>query len=237
VLLREELGGTVLAIAQPAHAALSGRLAEAWDDDLPDDLVVATGRHDDVWMDWDAAPRLNPATGRPQTFLELDASDRVGVWSQAPVVAAPLSLEAELWVLRHAERLHVKRDEAAVKAMTAAFGARIAELVAELRSARAPRFDDAELARGTSLLALFDTLSLVLCFGVTEPRDAGVLTVSPAPDDGAVAVAPWPFTGARVDTFVEARRLPGRVADQAELDAAWAVASPFALPVALAPGG
>lgn len=233
MLLREEPGGTVLAVSQPAHAALSGRLAEAWDDDLSHDLVVATGRHDDVWSDWDAAPRLNPRTGRPQTFLELEPADRVEVWSQAPAVAAPLGPEAELWVLRHAERLHANYDEAAVKAMTAAFSARIAELVAELRSAQAPHFDDADLASGTSLLALFDTLSLVLCFGATESREAGVLTLSPASDGDARAVAPWPFTGARLDTFVEARRLPGRIADQAELDAAWAAAVPFALPVAL----
>jgi len=233
VLLREEPGGTVLAIAQPAHAVLSGRLAEAWADDLPRDLVIATGRHDDVWANWDTAPRLNPRTGRPQTFLELDASDRVQVWSQAPAVAASLGPEAELWVLRHAERLHASYDEAAVKAMTAAFSARIAELVEELRAAHAPRFDDAELARGTSLLTLFDTLSLVLCFGVTEPRAAGVLMLSPASDGGGVAVAPWPFAGARLDTFVVARRLPGRVADQAALDAAWAAAATFAVPVAL----
>lgn len=235
MLLREEPGGTILAVAQPAHAALSGRLAEAWDDDLPRDLIAATGRHDDVWTDRDATPLLRPGTGRPQTFLELDASDRVEVWSQAPAVAAPLGPEAELWVLRHAERLHANYDEAVVKAMTAGFSARIDELVAELRSAQAPRFDDAELARGTSLLALFDTLSLALCFGVTEPRNAGVLTLSPASDGGAVAVAPWPFTGSRLDTFVAAGRLPGRVADQAELDAAWAAAAPVTLPVALVP--
>jgi len=237
VLLREESGGAVLAVAQPDHAALSGRLAEAWDDDLSHDLVLATGRHDDVWTDRDAAPRLNPGTGRPQTFLELSASDRVDVWSQASAVAAPLGLEAELWVLRHAERLHASRDEAAVKAMTAAFSARLAKLVAELRAVHAPRFDDAELARGTSLLALFDSLSLALCFGVSEPREAGVLMLAPASDGAGVSVAPWPFTSARLETSVEARRLPGRVADQAELDAAWAAAVPFASPVALVPEG
>ena len=237
MLLREEPGGTILAIAQPAHAALSGRLAEAWDHELPRDLVVATDHHDDVWTAWDASPRWSPGTGRPESFLELEPADRVAVWSQAPVVAAPLGREAELWVLRHAERLHAGNDAPAVQAMTATFTARIAELVDELRAAQPARFDDAELARGTSMLALFDTLSLALCFGVTEPRGAGVLTLAPASGAAAVAVAPWPFTGVRVDTFVDARRLPGRVADQAELDAAWAVAPPFVLPVALVPAG
>lgn len=235
MLIREEPGGGVLAITQPGHAALAGRLAEAWDDDLSIDLVVATSRHDDVWTAADASPRLNAATGRPVTFLELGAADRVAVWSQAPAVAAPLGFEAELWVLRHAERLHAGSDDPAVQAMTATFSARNSELVEQLRAAHAPRFDDAELARGTSLLALFDTLSLALCCGVTTPRHAGVLALAPACDGDAVAVTPWPFVGPRVDTSVEARRLPARVADQAELAAAWTAATPFPLGVMLVP--
>ena len=233
-MLREEPDGGILAVAQPAHAALSGRLAQAWDDVLSPGLLTAAGHHDDVWTAWDATPRLNAATGRPETFLELPDADRVTVWSRAPEVAAPRGPEAELWVLRHAERLHATRGAAAMQAMTASFRARIAELVDELRRAHAPRFDDAELARGTSLLALFDTLSLVLCSGVGAPRDAGVLRLAPAAG-GTVAVAPWPFAARRVETFVEARRLPGTVISQAELEAAWAAVTPFDVRITLVP--
>lgn len=155
------------------------------------------------------------------------------LWSRVEEVAAPLGPEAAFWVLRHAERLHRDYDEAPVKAMTAAISARIAERVEDLR-AQGPRFDDAALARGTSLLALFDGLSLRLCFGVREAVAAGVLRLTPEADD-AVGVAPWPFTGRRVASFVEARRLPGALASQAALDAAWAAATPFDLPVVLAP--
>jgi len=239
VLLREEPGGTVLAIAQPDHAALSGRLAEAWDDDLPHDLVAATARHDDVWANRDTAPRLNPRTGRPQTFLELDASDRVQVWSQAPAVAAPLGPEAELWVLRHAERLHASYDDSGVKAMVAVIGTRTGELIEQLR-VNSAAFDDAALARGTSVLALLDTLSLCACFGVLEPVDAGVLRLTPAdgtvPGADVIAVAPWPFDRTRVEISAQARRLPGTLASQAELDATWAAAEPVALRVVLTPG-
>lgn len=230
MLLREEPGGTVLAIAQPAHAALAGRLAEAWDDDLPPRLVVAAGHHDDVWTSTDRSPRLHPPSGRPQTFVDLDVDDRVAVWSRASQVAAPLGPEAELWVLRHAERLHADRNAAVLKAMTASISARIDALIEGLR-ARGPGFDDAALARGTSLLALWDTLALRLCFGVDEPVQAGVLRLRPSGD--AVAVAPWPFVGARVATTVRTRRLTAPVTTQAELDAAWAAAEPFDLPLTL----
>jgi hypothetical protein len=235
VLLREQRDGSVLAIAQPAHAALAGRLAEAWDDDLAPDLVRATHHHDDVWAERDARPPFNPATGRPTDLLELGDGDRVRMWSRVEEVAAPLGPEAALWVLRHAERLHEDYDEAPVKAMAAAIGARIDERVAALR-ARGPRFDDAELARGTSLLALFDTLSLRLCFGVGEAVPAGVLRLTPEAE-GAVGVTPWPFVGRRVDTFVEGRALPGRLADQEALDAAWEATAPAPVPVVLVPGG
>ncbi len=231
MLLRQESGGTVLAIVQPAHAALAGRLAQAWDDDVAPALVAAATHHDDVWAQRDANPPLGTGTGRPQGFLELEPAERVAVWSRAPEVAAPLGAEVELWVLRHAERLHTRYDEAAVKAMAAAISLRIAELVEELRATEPARFDDAALARGTSLLALWDTLSLVLCFGVDATRGAGVLHLAPTPD--GVAVAPWPFRGDRLATWVEARRLPDGLADQAALDAAWALAPPERVPVLL----
>lgn len=234
MILREDAGpahpGAYLAFAQPDHAALAGRLAEAWDDDLPPALVTATHHHDDVWAARDAAPPLNAATGRPETFLELDPEDRAAVWGQALALAAPVGEEAELWVLRHAERLHADRNAAVLKAMTASISARIDALIEGLR-ARGPGFDDAALARGTSLLALWDTLALRLCFGVDEPVQAGVLRLRPSGD--AVAVAPWPFVGARVATTVRTRRLTAPVTTQAELDAAWAAAEPFDLPLTL----
>jgi Protein of unknown function (DUF3891) len=234
VLLREEPGGGVLAIAQPAHAALAGQLAAAWDDDLSPAFHAAATHHDDVWAARDAAPPLSTATGRPQTFLELSIGERVAVWAQAPAVAAPLGAEGELWVLRHALRLHANYAEAPVQAMTARLGGRVDALVAELRAAQPVGFDDLALARGTSLLALFDTLSLRLCFGVTESVDAGVLRLAPA-KDSAVSVAPWPFAGRRVEATFAARALAAPFPDQASLDAAWAAAAPSDVPVVLVP--
>lgn len=235
MIIREELSGGVLAVAQPDHAALAGRLAQAWDDALTPAFRSAVAHHDDVWAARDAAPPWNPATGWPQTFLELSPGERRAVWERASELAAPLGAEAELWVLRHAERLHAQADEAGLETMTAGFSARAAELVEELRVAHGARFDDTTLARGTSLLALLDTLSLWLCFGVHERVAAGVLTLAPHQD--GVAVAPWPFTGRRVVTFLEGRRLAGAAGAQGELDAAWATAPGERVAVVLTPAG
>ncbi len=239
MVLREERGGGLLAIAQPAHAALAGRLAQAWDDELAPGLLVAAAHHDDVWAARDAAPPLDAATGRPESFLALSDAARVAVWSRASAVAEPLGPAPELWILRHAERLHARYDAAAVKAMTAAFGVRISALLGELGASSAA-FSPGGLARGTAVLALLDTLSLRLCFGVTEPGEAGVLRLAPAAGVPAgtptpVTVTPWPFRARRVEVHVEARRLPDRLPDQAALDAAWRAAAPFAERVTLLP--
>lgn len=236
MLLREDRSGaSLLVIGQPAHAALAGVLARRWDDDLTPALVRATSHHDDVWTAWDARPRLNQATGRPVAFTDLAPAERVAVWSRASELAAPLGPEAELWVLRHALRLHRDAADPGLQTMVEAITARAAVLVDALRAAHPVGFDDLALARGTALLSLWDALSLRLCSGVSQPVDAGVLRLAPAGDD-AVAVAPWPFTASRVEASVWARRLPLALDGQPALDAAWAAASPEAIAIVLVRG-
>ncbi|MBA2349467.1 MAG: DUF3891 family protein [Solirubrobacterales bacterium] len=228
-------GGGALAVAQPDHAALAGRLAEAWDDALTPAFRTAVAHHDDVWLVRDAMPPWSPATGLPESFLELSHTERRTVWERASELAGPLGAEAELWILRHAVRLHAHFDEAGLKAMTAQLADRAATLVEELREEHGPRFDDTALARGTALFALLDTIALRLSLGVREPVAAGVLTLRPVSDD-RVEVAPWPFTGERVETHLMARTLPGQVESREALDAAWAATPAEARPVVLVRG-
>ncbi len=235
MILRPLTGGGVLAVAQHDHAALAGRLAEAWDDELTPAFRTAVGRHDDVWRERDAAPPWDRATGLPESFLDLSPRERWAVWERAGELAAPLGTEAELWILRHAQRLHESYDEAELKAMVARFAERCAALADGLRDEHGLRFDDTALARGTSLLSLLDTISLRLCARFEDPVRAGVLTLRPH-EDGGIAVAPWPFTGDRVETHLLARELAGPFASQAALDAAWAAAPVEEHPVLLVRG-
>lgn len=222
-------------MSQPDHAALAGRLAEAWDDELTPAFRTAVSHHDDVWLARDAAPPWNPATGLPQSFLELTDPERRAVWERAGELAAPLGPEAELWILRHAERRYAEADDAGLKAMKARQAERATELAEALRARHGHRFDDTALARGTSLLTLLDMLSLRLSLGLTEPVAAGVLTLRPL-ERGSVAVAPWPFTGERVATHLRGRVLSGPVGSQGALDTAWAATSLEERPVLLERG-
>src|SRR5262245_24287084 len=62
-------GDELLLIQQIDHAALAERLIAAWQPHgFPDsptraEILFATRRHDDGWIDEDAAPLVDPATG------------------------------------------------------------------------------------------------------------------------------------------------------------------------------
>jgi Protein of unknown function (DUF3891) len=66
-------------VLQPDHAAFAGALAAAWEGggsfargSRPDSLETAARRHDDGWLIWERAPRLNGQTAMPLNFFELD---------------------------------------------------------------------------------------------------------------------------------------------------------------------
>ena len=53
----------VLAISQPAHAWISGQLTREWVGPASEPLCLAAEQHDIAWLDWEAAPSFDPATG------------------------------------------------------------------------------------------------------------------------------------------------------------------------------
>ena len=87
--------------------------------------------------------------------------------------------------------------------------------------------DPAEVDRNRRLLRTWDRFSLALCLPYlamvmddVPAADGGTATITVAEREGAVAVTPWPFAAQRVEVACEARRLPGRFSDAAELAAA-----------------
>ena len=72
MLLRPD-GDDTIVIGQPAHAWLSGQLARAWDPrpEPWEEVCLAAEQHDIGMAEWELAPRLNPGTGLPRSFMEL----------------------------------------------------------------------------------------------------------------------------------------------------------------------
>lgn len=86
-MIVRELAGRLLFITQPDHAQLAGRIMERC---APlaaharrGSILLACREHDDGWIEEDAAPTVDPDTGRPVDFMTAPARVKQGVWPRA----------------------------------------------------------------------------------------------------------------------------------------------------------
>jgi hypothetical protein len=204
-------------IAQPAHAWVSGQLARAWEPLPPDEVCLAAAQHDLGMAEWEAAPELDPETGRPYSFLDMPLETHLALWSRAPLLALAQGRWPALLVSMHGTMLYQRRaGQPAVDGYLAAQRA----LQAELRASLGLR--EEESRHWQRLLAAWDWMSLVLCLG----REDETVDLEPQlrmhheREGDPVVVDPWPFRGPELTVACDARRLEGRFADQEQMRAA-----------------
>jgi Protein of unknown function (DUF3891) len=175
VILRDD----GLGVPQTAHSALAGRLAEAWaiPDGLPaQDLRVAATIHDIGWVEWERDPR-------PVSFLDVETSEHVAIWTRGTDAAATFGRWVGLLVSLHCTRLMGWRQQGGRG------GPEVDALVERERTRQAglrAGLDDQVVEAASELIARWDGLSLALCGG--KPAD----------------VDPWPFTAGTVPLTVDA---------------------------------
>lgn len=234
-MLLREVDGAVIAIGQASHAWISGQLARAWDPrPAPYEAVCLAAEQHDVGMaQWDLTPTLNPATGLPTTFIEMDLDTHVRLWSAAPARLLTQSRYAALLVSLHGSRLYRLRDLAAMdprdadqirtwEATQQVFRARlIAEVGADPQVLRAQQ----------ALLWTWDSLSLGLLLGWETFTVEGITL-----RDGAV-LDPWPLSVPELTVACDGRRLEGRFTDAAAMHAALEAAPYVPLSFTLRPPG
>ena len=245
----------VLVVGQASHAWLSGQLARAWGNDEfeqpspREEVCLAAEQHDVGMSEWDLAPRRQPATGLPQSFMEMTLSDHLRLWSAAPAKLLTQSRYAALLVSMHGSALYERRDldrmppadADAVRAYLARERDRQGELIGLLGA------DPAQARRNQRLVFAWDGLSLALCLGWGEhvatdvpSRGSGSTDVrlrAPAAEaDRRFGLGPWPFSAGELTVRCEARRLAGRYESDAELRAALAEAPSLTLEFTLVPG-
>ena len=247
MILRDGPRGTLL-IGQPAHAWLSGRLADhwRWPFEPAAEVRLAALQHDIGMAAWDAAPELDPGTGLPYSFTSMPRAMHAGLWSRAARLLVAQSGYAALLVSLHGtglyERYVPERERAAepVRSYLDAERAFQHHLVEWLEA------DQAEVERNAALLRCWDWLSLFLCTGADAGGSFAGVPGGRQPVDMTVrwsgggraeaTLEPWPFSGEALDLPVEGRLLEGTFADQAALDAALAAAPREVLSLRLRPG-
>jgi hypothetical protein len=195
VLLVDHPEGKV-AVAQPAHAWISGQLARAWADVSPrEEVCLAAEQHDVAWADWEREPTYDPETGYPYTFMSLDMPAKLAMWEAGPDSLLAQSRYAALLVSMHGSRLYKHLDRSAFEQ----------EVRATLDAS------DEEIQRNHRLVWTWDSMSLALLLG-WRPWAAEGLRMEP---DGTVT--PWPFATESLTVRCEGRLLtePGSPLDGA----------------------
>jgi hypothetical protein len=259
MLLRRD-GDAVVAIGQPAHAWLSGQLARAWGNERfgevePwEEVCLGAEQHDIGMAAWDRQPTLNPETGLPRSFMELELEVHLAIWSAAAPLVVPQSRYAALLVSMHGTSLYERRDVARLDRRDAdrvrAFlerqrelqDALLATLRADPRTAAAAA--GAAVRRNRRLVWTWDSLSLGLLLGwapyeleAVPTADGDVDVAVRAGDTGAMTLDPWPFGRAHLILRCEGRRLAGRFEDEAAMRAALACSPWVTLELELAAPG
>ena len=105
MLVRDDM----IVIGQPSHAWLSGQLARAWSPTPREEVCLAAEQHDIGMAAWDAEPKLNPETGLPRSFMQLELDDHLECWSRAARLVLPQSRYAALLVSLHGTALYERR--------------------------------------------------------------------------------------------------------------------------------
>lgn len=209
-----ELGaGQLRVVTQSDHAHLAAEILRLWRrDGLPDHarretILLAAREHDNGWREYDAAPRIDAATGCPLDFRNTAEADRQLIWQRAVERHRGQHPEASLLILMHARQLHRRlRDAGTWDALLNAWD----DLYSELRGDRA----EADLAADYRLIDLSDTLSLALADRWQERLRYRGMLIEPRPAPSfegvdSLAIDPFPLAGAT--TFrLPCRRVPAR---------------------------
>jgi Protein of unknown function (DUF3891) len=230
-------GDGAFVIGQPAHAWLSGQLARAWGNERfgavePwEEVCLAAEQHDVGMAAWERRPTLNPETGLPRSFMQLELEEHLTIWRSAAPLVLSQSRYAALLVSLHGTTLYERRDLSRLRAgeveLVRAFmeeqEALQRDLLASLRVA------PDEVRRNQRLVWTWDSLSLGLLLDwapfelESVPTADGEVDIAVRHDD-ALTLDPWPFGAPRITLRCEGRRLAGRFDDEDAMRAALAAA-------------
>jgi hypothetical protein len=232
-------------VTQPAHAWLSGQLARAWGNECfgrfePwEDVCLAAEQHDVGMTAWDQSPTLDPATGLPATFMQMDLETHLRQWTEGPKRVLVQSPYAALLTSMHGSALFQRRrEEPRVAEFLTARRAFEQRLLSTLDVAAA------EVTRNQRLLWTWDGMSLGVILGWAPwaaqrvpAAGEGMLDLRLERDGDVHTLEPWPFVAERLTVRVEGRVLRRTFTSVEQLHEALAKAPWTKLQYELRPAG
>jgi hypothetical protein len=218
------VGDTAEIVMQVDHSTVAGELASLWPGLEPrESVLIAATLHDIGWGSWEASPRLDPETGRPQNFLSVDIGLHLEFYEAGIAEVTARDRYAGMLVGKHLAGIYRQRygTQAALKltrapaaqALIDEFVARVEERFLALQ--RELGVSDEEFWRNYVLLQVFDRLSLWLSKG--DPAGTGRMEIalpgggelSVLPTPGGCALSPYPLDGRQdVQISVPVRVVP-----------------------------
>ncbi len=229
MIVRDD-GRSFLLITQPDHARLARDIVAATrtepvlETDDRDTVLLATLEHDNGWLEVDAEPTIDPATGRPCDFINGPAHVKHELWPRGIRRVARANPRAGALIAQHALTVyHYREAEPEWRpffgSITALRDDQLGQIGAATGAAR-EAFD-----RQYRCVRLGDLLSLQFCNGWTEPHET--FGYRATLDGTRLLVTPDPFRGGVVPLRVMARRIPARrYTSDADLRAAMALSVP-----------
>ena len=202
-MIVRRLNGRVQLITQPDHARLARRIMEHCiqlaDHPRRDTILHAIAEHDNGWAEEDAAPTVNPATGRAFDFVNAPVGVRHAVWPRGVARLAGNPWAAAL-VAQHAITVY---DRFRSEAEWDPFFERMRTLRDEMVEASGMTLDTLEA--DYPFVRLADLISLTFCTGWTDEQRFAQWTVLRL--GSRIIVTPDAFGGATVPFAIDAREM------------------------------
>lgn len=223
MILRPE-GGKLLAISQPDHAALAGRIMERWTLDgltvnpRRREILLAVAEHDNGWEPIDQKPLVDVETGELLDFISATAVAKQEVWPRGVASLSHAPYAAAL-VAQHAIHIY---DRFCGDAEWDSFFAEMAAERDRYTALAGASLD--ELLPDYSFVRLGDLLSLTFCLAWTDAK-TDEFGYTARLEGTNLRVQPDPFEGHSFALEIRARELPKQVyGSEAEAVAAFEAA-------------
>jgi hypothetical protein len=185
-------------------------------------------------MGWEAAPTLDPATGRPHLFRAVGARHHAPMWAEGVRHAiAAWGPWVGLLVSRHGTRiygLYQDRHRGDPRDIEAADAYLRDQAVLRKRLLALVGATESQLETAAALVAATDALSLAVCGRIATLGGAAMAPLADGvevrlaleEDQATMTVEPWPFAQPAVHLSWSARRFPPgtRWSDEAAMRAA-----------------